>query len=429
MSKQFAVERDAMKKGSIRMHLNVAAVVMMSLMTSAVAESRDFEQDRFAIGFWVDPPADENMDAHYKDIAAADFTMVVGGFGARTPENVRRQITLCERYDLKAVVSRAGLEPDKLPDSPAVWGYMIRDEPSAKDFPALRKTADEVCGARPGKMAYINIFPDYASEEQLGTSTYDEHVRRFVNEVGVEVLSMDHYPVMKPGDDRREGYLGNLGIMRKYSLIKDIPFWNYFNTMPFGVHSDPTEAQLRWQIYTSIAYGAKGVMYFCYWTPGGGEFPKGGAIITSEGLKTRHYDQAARINHDIKNLGPTIMKLTSTGVYKPAEISGEWRIYEQPEGDQGKVTDDRPLKSISEGDYLIGVFKHEDNRQAVMVNNYSYSFTAWPTVEFSVPADQVREISKETGEEIPVLDDSPAMEGLQISLDSGDGRLFILSVE
>eukprot|EP01043_Picozoa_sp_COSAG02_P089606 COSAG02_NODE_26563_length_630_cov_1.013183_2_plen_44_part_01 len=39
--------------------------------------------------------------------------------------------------------------------------------------------------------------------------------------------------------------------------------------MPFGGHSDPTEAQFRWQILTSLAYGARGVLYFCYFLPAG----------------------------------------------------------------------------------------------------------------------------------------------------------------
>ena len=47
-------------------------------------------------------------------------------------------------------------------------------------------------------------------------------------------------------------------------------------------------------------------------------------------------------------------------------------------------------------------------------------------MEFEVDHTQVREICPETGSEVPILDDSPAMDGLQISLDAGDGRLFLL---
>ena len=383
---------------------------------TASAETGRFIQDRFAIGFWVDPPIDAKADFRYKEIAEANFTMVIGGFGARTPETVKKQIELCEKYNLKAVVSRAGLPPDQLAESPAVWGYMVRDEPGARDFPALRKTVEKIRAARPGRLSFINLFPNHASEKQLGTKTYDEHVQRFVDEVGVDVLSMDHYPAMKPDSDKRQRYLDNLDAMRKYALEKGIPHWNFFNVMPFGHHSDPTEAQIKWQIYTSLAYGSKGVLYFCYWTPKGGEFPKGGAIITAEGRRTRHYEQAKRVNHDIKQLGPTLMSLTSTGVYRVT-----------PNQNPSDVLKGAPIKSLTKGDYLVGVFKHADGRRAVLLNNYSFAYTAWPTVEFPVPVEHVREVCKTTGKEMPVVDDSPAMQGLQVSLDSGEGRLFLLS--
>ncbi len=393
----------------------LAIIALVNISYGASTEPKRFTQDTFAIGFWVGPPADANMDRHYADIAAANFTLVIGGFGARTPETIKKQIALCEKYDLKVLVARAGLPPADLPEGKTVWGYTIQDEPSLKDFPGLRETVDAIRQTRPGKLAYINLFPNYANERQLGTKTYDQHVGKFIDIVNVDVLSMDHYPMMTPDKDSRTKYCDNLKVMRKYSQKAGIPFWNFFNTMPFGPHFDPTEAQLRWQIYTSIAYGAKGVLYFCYWTPRGGEFPKGGAIITAEGRKTRHYEQAKRINHNIKNLGPTLMNLTSTRICRV-----------KPDDDPSKALADTPIKGITKGDYLVGVFKHKDGRRAVLLNNYSYAYTAWPTLEFDAPTEQVREVCKETGKGIPVADDSPAMEGLQISLDSGEGRLFIL---
>ena len=39
--------------------------------------------------------------------------------------------------------------------------------------------------------------------------------------------------------------------------------------MPYNGHAYPTEAQLAWQIFTSLTYGAKGILYFCYWSPVG----------------------------------------------------------------------------------------------------------------------------------------------------------------
>lgn len=377
-----------------------------------------FQQDRIAIGFWVDPPADQAMAERYRDIAAANFTLVIGGFGARTPETVREQLRLCEENGLRAVVWRAGLKPEELPDHPACWGYMLRDEPNAADFEALRRDVDAIRAARPGRFGYINLFPNYANEKQLGTASYEEHVRRFVDEVDPDVLSMDHYPMMQPKADGRAGYCSNLEVMRTHSLRAGIPFWNFFNTMPFGPHYDPTEHSIRWQIFTSLAYGAKGVLYFCYWTPRGHEFPKGGAILTADGRKTRHYDQARRINAAVKAMGPTLMQLTSTGVTR---VSGPAA---GPEALQGT-----PLARLAgepAAQYLLGSFRHADGRRAVLLCNYDYLYTTWPTVEFGADLAQVREVSQETGEEIPVVDDSPDLPGLQLSLDAGGGRLFLL---
>ena len=397
----------------------VAALLTLAAITAAAEPARPghdrFVQDRFGIGFWVDPPMDKDVEARYADIAKANFTFVIGGFGSRSPQDVRRQLQLCEKYDLKAIVPQFGSADERLPESPACWGYHLVDEPGAGAFPDLRKTVDAIRTARPGKLTYINLLPDYATPGQLGSPSYDEHVRSFVETVKPDVLSMDYYPQFRPDADGRDGYCGCLAVMRKYSVIAKIPFWNFFNTMPFGPHSDPTEAQLRWQIYTSLAYGAKGVMYFCYWTPSGSEFPKGGAIITLEGRKTRHYEQARRINAALKNLGPTLMKLTSTGIHRA------------PAGSTcASVLTGSPIKDVIWGDCLVGDFAHADGRRAVMLTNYHFAYSAWPTIVFDADPATVVEVSPETGKEVPVVDDSPAMPGLQLSLDAGEGRLFLL---
>jgi hypothetical protein len=381
-----------------------------------------FVQDRFAVGFWVDPPLDERADERYQEIADANFTMIIGSSAGADPKAMERQLALCAKHDLKAVLFYGGLAPADLPTGPACWGYALRDEPCATDFPALRAQVDGVRQARPGMLAYINLFPNYATAAQQGTATYDEYVSRFLNEVGVDVLSMDHYPVFKPDQkDGRDNYCVNLGVMRAHSQAAGVPFWNFFNTMPYGPQTDPTEDQLRWQIYASLSYGAKGVLYFCYYTPVSPEFPKGGAIIARDGQRTRHWEQARLINAGLKNLGPVLMKLTSTEVRRVT-----------PECAPAEALKDTPIRDITRdavdppNDYLVGVFRHEDGRRAVMLMNYRFAYTAWPTVDFDTPAEQVKEVDKATAQEIAVRDDSPEMPGVQVSLDAGEGRLFLM---
>ena len=56
-------------------------------------------------------------------------------------------------------------------------------------------------------------------------------------------------------------------------------------------------------------------------------------------------------------------------------------------------------------------------------SDYAMRFAEIAEANFTVA---IVEISQQSGEEIPLLDDSPEMEGTQISLDAGEGRLFLL---
>jgi hypothetical protein len=406
----------------LRYSVNVLGL-WIALMSFAGIHARGagFVQDRFVIGLWVPPQTAEDLPGRYREIADANFNLVIGN---SAPDS-RAQIELCRGAGLGALVA-GDTAADKLPEGPACWGYLLTDEPDASHFAELGRRVEAIRRARPGRLAYINLFPNYASPEQLGSTTYEEHVSRFIQVVRPDVLSMDHYPVMRPDRDTRSAYLANLEAFHRHAKAAGIPFWNYFNAMPYGPHTDPTEAQLRWQVNASVAWGARGVMYFCYWTPGkgaggAGEFPKGGAVITAEGMKTRHYEEAKRINSGLLRHGPTLMQLDAEGA---AVVHLTVATNNVPTGS--------PLKAAAlqsgdpPADLLIGKFRHRDGRRAVWVMNQSLAYSVWPTLVFDAPADRVREVDRSTGREIPPMDDSPELQGFQCSLDAGEGRLFLL---
>ena len=151
------------------------------------------------------------------------------------------------------------------------------------------------------------------------------------------------------------------------------------------------------------------------------EFPKGGAIITRDGRRTHHYYQAKRIDAAIRDLGPTLMQLTSTSTCRV-----------RPDDAPAEVLAGTPIRDLSRArhdpphDLLIGAFSHADGRRAVMLTNYHFAYTAWPTVDFDADPCQVLEVNQQTGQERSVIDDSPDMNGLQLSLDADEGRLFLL---
>ena len=95
------------------------------------------------------------------------------------------------------------------------------------------------------------------------------------------------------------------------------------------------------------------------------------------------------------------------------------------------------------GAWLVGAFSLPDGRTAALLQNQDDRLTSWPTVTFATTAATttanttaklssggedagVLEVSPTSGQEGPVLDDSPAMSGLQVRIESGGARLFIL---
>lgn len=426
----------------------VMLLLELSGMTACAADEYDsddlirFQQKEFAIVAFNEPPEGTDWDARFKELADAHFNVVLL---MGDEDALLKKLDLCAKFgmmgmpmlarSLEAIYDKTTTieEVDQLLiDHPACLGYGVSDEPGVPDFPALVPKVEFIRKHRPGKLALINLFPSYASPwGQLGAESYEEYVRLYMEQVDVDVLCMDHYPLFRPGEpDTRDAYCADLEVMRRHSLKKGIPFWNCFNIMPYGPHTDPTEDQIRWQMHASVAYGVKGLIYFCYWTPtfrapdGYFEFPKGGAVIHADGRPGRHYEQAMRLNFGLKNLGPTLMQLTSTDVVRIT-----------PEDEPAEKLSRSPLRDLQRSDYdprhnmLVGMFKHTDGRDAVFIMNYHFAYTAWPTVVFEADIAQVREVCQRTGSEIPVIDDSPEMEGTQISLDAGQGRLFLIPLQ
>jgi len=129
---------------------------------------------------------------------------------------------------VKKMVAAAG-------KSPVIKGFFLTDEPGAHEFAALGKAVAAVKRYAPGKLAYINLYPDYAlpglpAESQLGTSNYTEYLERFVAEVKPQCLSYDNYRVQY-SDDLREkvqaaGYFRNLLEVRRVAQKHGLPFIN-----------------------------------------------------------------------------------------------------------------------------------------------------------------------------------------------------------
>lgn len=201
-----------------------------------------------------------------------------------------------------------------------VLGYFLVDEPGASSFPALAKAVAAIKRYAPGKLAYINLFPGYATigapnQSQLETASFTEYLERYVDEVKPQLLSYDNYMVQSSMDmanpDARARYYNDLVEVRRVAQEHHLPFWNIVSSNQIRPHTPiPSPANLALQAYTTLAAGARGVTWYTYYGCGYAYAP-----IDAAEHKTITWRYLQTINHQIKTLGPLMNRLESTGVF------------------------------------------------------------------------------------------------------------------
>lgn len=158
----------------------------------------------------------------------------------------------------------AGLDPviEQFRDDPAVIGYYITDEPNAHAFPNLATVVSYIRARDPRRFTYINLFPTYASSDQLGSDSYRDHVRDFTGIVQPNILSYDHYCFLN--DTTIPSYFDNLEIVSEQARRASVPFCNIIQAInsQAGPWRRLSAGEYRYQVYSSLAYGARGIMYF-----------------------------------------------------------------------------------------------------------------------------------------------------------------------
>lgn len=167
---------------------------------------------------------------------------------------------------------------------PALWGYMVSDEPHASQFAAIGIAVRWLRRLDRRHVPYVNLFPDYATPEQLGINPYvqqgeynptqsatqrssleiyREHLRQYTRLVPTPWLSYDHYALWLNGSVN-PGYFGNMRAIVDESLRTGRPWIFIYMVSQYAPEAVrlPSEADMRWQAFTSLAMGAAGLSHF-----------------------------------------------------------------------------------------------------------------------------------------------------------------------
>ena len=425
----------------------VAFPPLATATRSAVALAPDLlTNEVFPIGFFWPPPKAETTVARYAEIKAAGFTWVTGGNDVTKDDTAplgptdanTLQLQAAEANGLAALptdarvshaVPCAGWEARLAAVFAEYQGYSqlaglrIADEPSPVHYPRYGMVSEVLNGLSPRSMWHFNLRPIYGNGSD--TAIYREHVARYVQQVRPSFISFDHYPLLTDGTIRPTYFL-NWALIREAGLAANLPTWFYVQAVGHGIMKEPTEAEMWWNITTSLAYGCKGIQYFTYWSPGNRPDYRFGPALIAPGTDgvfrpTHLYRWARNINLNfLQPVGRQLKHLVSESVMHANESP-------LPIGTTG-FTADGWVRAVS-GRVILGRFRQPvgEGPRWLLVTNRSYTAPVAATVTLSRLLVGIEEFDPATGQYRPALyTDTPAGKVVQVDLTAGRARLFRL---
>ncbi len=391
----------------MRIRITVWLICFLGVVASGFTQQIHKEQrvppTDFAIMGWGSASPDGQQLQWMKDAG-----LNIAGFGrvADLPayEQAGIQIFVSDRringYDFEKPLDEAEVRRNieslarEAGQSPAVIGFMLRDEPHARAMPSLGLVARIIQEYMPGKWPYVNLFPVRVTPDRMGTAKYEDYVRLLVDMIRQPFLSYDNYSLVK--SEMLDYFYTNLEVVRRLSVETGVPFWNCVLSNAHFNYMENTDATYHLQAYATMAHGARGIQYFSYFTWSNGNYRLG--PIDQFGNKTPSWDMIRRVNNQIHALAPTLKRLKSTGVYHYPDVPPDCRPLGESRLVQSVEMTQRYVVPPVQARFLIGEFTDEAGRSFLMLVNKDLNNSFRYRLELKKPGNLVH-ISQYSGRE------------------------------
>lgn len=301
-------------------------------------------------------------------------------------------------------------------NNPANGGYYIVDEPSAAGFPKAAQVYQRFLFTDPEAVPNVNLLPSAGVP-----GSYMNYLNGWVNAVGafqLKYLTLDTYP-FGAGSGISGSYFQDIANLRSAGISNNIKTAVYLQSVGLspGLRR-PNANELRWNVYTNLAYNVKGLYWFTWFQPVITGYAFTPAIMNSNGTKTDLYIPAQTLSGEVKKLGPTLMGLSSRDVYHKGS---------KPTGTT-LVPANYFFQPTTVYDQIISHFSNDAGRSYVMVVNRDHANSR--TLSFNLPSKPtaITEVSKSTGAEVSTTY-SNVTGNISASFLPGEGKLYAISTD
>lgn len=366
---------------------------------------------------WYSIPASETSVVRYQEMKDAGITHSLSFFS--NADVLQKALDVAAKVGVKMVISCPELKSDpektvkRFMNHPALGGYHLIDEPNIHLYPELGLWARKIQSLDSKHFCYVNLFPNFADSTQLGTKSYQKYVQEYINQIPVQFISFDYYPVLK--ERLSKTWYQNLELISDEAKKAEKPFWAFALTTNYDEdHITPqTLAAIRLQVYSDLAYGAQGLQYFTYWSATSSSPSKEdqrGAPISAAGKRSVVYDRVKLMSQEIQNLsgvflGAKVISVKHTG--KGAIPQGTSRLINLPKAINVLETNGAPA--------LVSVLENDGNTFVVIVNKNHLA-----SINLTVAGDETLKKVLKNGTIVPADTYESSME-----LDPGDAAIFM----
>jgi hypothetical protein len=239
----------------------------------------------FPVGFWNYVNVEGQDAAAVRDWADAGITLTMGPECGPERTHVRRmhvildaaaqhgiRIIVCDRRsrwrELTAggeVAYRRGFAA-ALKDygrHPAVFGFHVGDEPDAAAFADACRAMRLAKEMAPGVSPFLNLLPWHQGcAPRVGFTDWASYLDAYVREARPDFLCYDCYAQMNPGQEGWHMYFRNLREYLEAGRRHGLAFWTTLLSVGHFRYRPPREDDLRWQVSTALAHGARGLLWF-----------------------------------------------------------------------------------------------------------------------------------------------------------------------